>query len=114
MAQVVRAVEAVVSLRAYREEVLAHSPAIARHDPGGIKGVFFGDDFHVIENNFGLIEINTNAGGAMLNAVLSRAQQSLNGAPGTDPSSWIVQTPTRHLMRSGQSSHERPRKGQHR
>lgn len=113
MAQVVRAVEAVVSLRAYREEVLAHSPAIARHDPGGIKGVFFGDDFHVTENNFGLIEINTNAGGA-LNAVLSRAQQSLNGAPGTAPGSWSVQTPTRHLMRSGQSSHECPRKGQHR
>ncbi|SDO59934.1 hypothetical protein SAMN04489798_3367 [Pseudomonas arsenicoxydans] len=76
MAQVVRAVESVVALPAYREEVLAHSPTIARHDPGGVKGVFFGYDFHVTENNFGLIEINTNAGGAMLNAVLSRAQHA--------------------------------------
>ena len=76
MAQVVRAVESVVALPAYREEVLAHSPAIARHDPGGAKGVFFGYDFHVTQNNFGLIEINTNAGGAMLNAVLSRAQHA--------------------------------------
>jgi hypothetical protein len=76
MAQVVRAVESVVALPAYREEVLAHSPAIARHDPGGVKGVFFGYDFHVTENSFGLIEINTNAGGAMLNVVLSRAQHA--------------------------------------
>ena len=42
----------------------------------GAKGVLFGYDFHVTQNNFGLIEINTNAGGAMLNAVLSRAQHA--------------------------------------
>ncbi len=76
MAQVVRAIESVVALPAYRDEVLATAPAIARHDPGGAKGVFFGYDFHVTEGNFGLIEINTNAGGAMLNAVLARAQRA--------------------------------------
>jgi len=76
MAQVVRAVESVIALPAYREEVLARSPAIARHDPGGAKGVFFGYDFHVTEGGFGLIEINSNAGGAMLNAVLARAQRA--------------------------------------
>ena len=76
MALVVRAVESVVRLPAYRSEVLAMSPAIARHDPGGAKGVFFGYDFHVAEGRFGLIEINTNAGGAMLNAVLARAQRA--------------------------------------
>jgi hypothetical protein len=38
--------------------------------------VFFGYDFHVTEGGFGLIEINTNAGGAMLNAVLARAQRA--------------------------------------
>lgn len=75
MAQVVAAVEAVVALPAYREEVLARAPAIARHDPGA-KGVFFGFDFHVEEAGFGLIEINTNAGGAMLNAVVARAQRA--------------------------------------
>ena len=76
MAQVVRAMEAVVSMPAYREKVLAQSPAIARHDPGGAKGVFFGYDFHVTEGGFGLIEVNTNAGGALLNAVLARAQRA--------------------------------------
>jgi hypothetical protein len=76
MAQVVQAIESVVALPAYREEVLALAPAIARHDPGGAKGVFFGYDFHVAEGAFGLIEINTNAGGAMLNAVLARAQRA--------------------------------------
>jgi hypothetical protein len=76
MATVVQAVESVVALPAYREEVLATAPPIARHDPGGAKGVFFGYDFHVTEGGFGLIEINTNAGGAMLNTVLARAQRA--------------------------------------
>ena len=76
MARLIQAVESVVALPAYREEVLARSPAIARHDPGGAKSVFFGYDFHVTERGFGLIEINTNAGGAMLNAVLARAQRA--------------------------------------
>ncbi|MGV3591773.1 MAG: hypothetical protein ACO1PZ_08780 [Gammaproteobacteria bacterium] len=73
MANVVQAVESVVALPAWREEVLAWAPAAARHDTGA-KGVFFGYDFHVAADTFGLIEINTNAGGAMLNAVLAHAQ----------------------------------------
>lgn len=76
MDRVVQAVESVVAMPAYRDEVLAAAPPIARHDPGGAKGVFFGYDFHVAESSFGLIEINTNAGGAMLNAVLARAQRT--------------------------------------
>ena len=76
MDQLVRAIESVVALPGYRDEVLATAPAIARHDPGGAKSVFFGYDFHVTEGGFGLIEINTNAGGAMLNAVLARAQRA--------------------------------------
>ncbi len=76
MARVVQAIESVVALPTYRDEVLAAAPPIARHDPGGAKGVFFGYDFHVTEGGFGLIEINTNAGGAMLNAVLARAQHA--------------------------------------
>ena len=89
MAQVVKAVESVVAMPAYREGILCVAPAIARHAPGA-RGVFFGYDFHVTEGAFGLIEINTNAGGAMLNAVLSRAQhaccaavQGLMPAPAT-------------------------------
>jgi hypothetical protein len=80
MAQVVRAIESVVALPAYRDAVLATAPAIARHDPGGAKGVFFGYDFHATEGGVGLIEINTNAGGAMLNAVLARAQRACGAA----------------------------------
>jgi len=76
MARVVQAIESVVARPAYRDEVLATAPTIARHDPGGAKGAFFGYDFHVTEGSFGLIEINTDAGGAMLNAVLARAQRA--------------------------------------
>ncbi|WP_293467845.1 hypothetical protein [Polaromonas sp.] len=76
MAALVQAIESVVALPAYRAAVLAQSPDIARHDPGGALGVFFGYDFHVTEGGFGLIEINTNAGGALLNAVLARAQRA--------------------------------------
>jgi len=76
MANVVRAVESVVALPAYRSRVLEGAPAIVRHDPGGAKGVFFGYDFHLREDDIGLIEINTNAGGAMLNAVMARAHRA--------------------------------------
>ncbi|WP_041836035.1 hypothetical protein [Diaphorobacter sp. ED-3] len=76
MARVVQAIEAVVALPAYREQVLADAPAIARDGTGGSQGVFFGYDFHLDQDRLGLIEINTNAGGAMLNAVLARAQRS--------------------------------------
>lgn len=74
MADLIHAVEAVVALPAYRAEVLARSPLIAQHGSGA-KGVFFGYDFHIADTGFGLIEINTNAGGAMLNAILARAQR---------------------------------------
>lgn len=76
MAQVVRAIESVVAMSSYRAEALAHASEIARHDPGGAKGVFFGYDFHLHEDQLGLIEVNTNAGGAMLNALLARAQHA--------------------------------------
>lgn len=76
MADVVRAIESVVALPAYRSRILDGAPAIARHDPGGAKGVFFGYDFHLRGDAIGLIEINTNAGGAMLNAVMARAHRA--------------------------------------
>lgn len=83
MRTLVQTIESVVALPAYREHVLARSPASARHDPGGARGVFMGYDFHVTEGGFGLIEINTNAGGAMLNAVLARAQRAC--CPAVEP-----------------------------
>ena len=75
MAKVIRAVEEVVALPAYREAALAWAPEIAQHDPG-TPGVFMGYDFHLGADGPRLIEINTNAGGAMLNAVLGRAQRA--------------------------------------
>lgn len=76
MRRLIQAVEAVVALPAYRERVLARSPEIARHPAARARGVFFGYDFHVAQEGFGLIEVNTNAGGAMLNAVLGRAHRA--------------------------------------
>ena len=74
MAELIRAVETVVALSAYRES-LAWMPEIARFDSGA-RGVFMGYDFHLGPQGPRLIEINTNAGGAMLNAVLGRAQRA--------------------------------------
>ena len=74
--EVVRALESVIGLPAYRELVLADAPGIARIEPHGARGVFFGYDFHPDGANLGLIEINTNAGGAMLNAAMARAHRT--------------------------------------
>ncbi|AOW13347.1 hypothetical protein LPB72_09885 [Hydrogenophaga crassostreae] len=76
MAQVMQAVESVVALPAFREQVLAAAPQIARLGTSGPLGVFFGYDFHLSHGQLALIEVNTNAGGAMLNAVLARAQRA--------------------------------------
>lgn len=76
MQQLVQAIEAVAELPAYRAQVLADAPEIARQAPSGAKGVFFGYDFHLHEEGIALIEVNTNAGGAMLNATLARAQRA--------------------------------------
>jgi hypothetical protein len=75
MAAAIRAVEAVIALPAYREAALAWAPEIARHDSGAA-GAFIGYDFHLGADGPRLIEINTNAGGALLNAILARAQRA--------------------------------------
>ena len=73
MAEVVAAVERVAALPAWAERVLAWAPATARHETRAA-GVFMGYDFHLGEAGPQLIEINTNAGGALLNAALAQAQ----------------------------------------
>lgn len=75
MRELITAIESVIALPAYRQAVLADVPAVATHTSGA-RGVFMGYDFHVTEDGFGLIEINTNAGGAMLNALMARAQRA--------------------------------------
>ncbi len=76
MAQVVQAVTSVAALPAYQEDALAQAPELARLGEAGSHGVFLGYDFHVTDEQVGLIEINTNAGGALLNAALARAQRA--------------------------------------
>jgi hypothetical protein len=67
----IRAIIAVTELPGYRDRVLATAPSIARH-PTPAAGLFFGYDFHLTPEGPALIEINTNAGGALVcSAVLS-------------------------------------------
>lgn len=75
MQRVVQAVERIAMLPAYQCEALAYAGAVARRDFGP-RGVFMGYDFHITAEGPKLIEINTNAGGAFLNAVLQQAQQA--------------------------------------
>lgn len=75
MAAVVAAIERVVALPAWQETVLGWAPPIARRTTAAA-GVFLGYDFHLGEGGPRLIEINTNAGGALLNAILGRAQRA--------------------------------------
>ncbi|MEZ5563210.1 MAG: hypothetical protein R3F27_09695 [Gammaproteobacteria bacterium] len=74
MTAIIAAVESVVQVPAYREAVLARAPEMARTDPGP-RSVFMGFDFHLLPHGPQLIEINTNAGGPLLNVALARAQQ---------------------------------------
>jgi hypothetical protein len=72
MADLVTAIESVIALPAYRAHALAQAPEIARL-PTKARGVFMGYDFHLTEAGPKLIEINTNAGGGLLNAYLLAA-----------------------------------------
>lgn len=73
MQRVVRAVESVAAIPDYHGHVMQHAPDIARFKPGPI-GVFMGYDFHLGPDGPRLIEVNTNAGGALINAYLLHAQ----------------------------------------
>jgi hypothetical protein len=75
IAAMIAAVESVVGSPGYRESVLSRAPRIAQLDPGP-RGVFLGYDFHLTSHGPQLIEINTNAGGALLNMALARSQQA--------------------------------------
>jgi hypothetical protein len=76
-ATIARAVEAlhrVARLPGFQARVLAHAPAIAQCDPGAA-GAFMGYDFHLGDHGPRLIEINTNAGGALLHAAALMAHR---------------------------------------
>ena len=71
----VAALERVIALPAWQQQALDRAPPIARLDHGPA-GVFMGYDFHLAEDGPRLIEINSNAGGALLNAALARAHRA--------------------------------------
>ena len=75
MARLIRVVEEVVANPHFRRTALAWAPEIARYDPHSPGGLL-GYDFHLAADGPQLIEINTNPGGAMLNAVMGRAHRS--------------------------------------
>jgi len=69
METVIAAVEEVVKLPGWIAETFSSRSA---------RGVFFGYDFHLNESGAHLIEINTNAGGAFLNALLLASQSNIS------------------------------------
>ncbi|MGS5087423.1 hypothetical protein ACVC7V_13080 [Hydrogenophaga sp. A37] len=71
----VAALERVIALPAWQQQALARAPQIASLDHGPA-GVFMGYDFHLAHEGPRLIEINSNAGGALLNAALARAHRA--------------------------------------
>lgn len=66
--QLVKAVFKICELPLFQKLVLDHAPPIAKHKQD-VAGVFYGFDFHLGVNGPQLIEINTNAGGAMICAL---------------------------------------------
>lgn len=73
MQEAVRVLHEAMTSKAWRDHVHATQPTGLPKVP---RGVFMGYDFHLTESGPKLIEINTNAGGAMLNLALTRAQHA--------------------------------------
>lgn len=75
MKAVVEAIESAAALPPFRAAALGWAPPIAASDFGPV-GALMGYDFHLTEAGPVLIEVNTNAGGAFLNAALAKAQRA--------------------------------------
>ncbi|WP_306252983.1 hypothetical protein [Parvularcula sp. IMCC14364] len=73
--QSVAALNAVFKSNHYREEVFAAHPDLAQCQPD-TRSVLTGFDFHLTPEGPKLIEVNTNAGGALLVSSMMRAQQA--------------------------------------
>jgi hypothetical protein len=72
VARVVSLLFRIAHSRPYQERVDEGADGTCLHDPG-TSGVFMGYDFHLTEEGPRLIEINTNAGGALLNGLHTAA-----------------------------------------
>ncbi len=75
MAELVAALEEIVALPAWQQRVLGWAPPAAKRECAA-RGAFLGYDFHIGDDGPRLIEINTNAGGGLLNARLAAAQRA--------------------------------------
>lgn len=75
--QLITAIEEVIAFPAYQQYVLKYAPSSAAFIPKA-RGVFLGYDFHLTPTGSQLIEINTNAGGALLNALLIQSQKTIH------------------------------------
>lgn len=77
---IIAAIEQVIALPAYQARVLAYAPRSAQFRPEA-RGVFLGYDFHLDDEGPKLIEINTNAGGALINLLLTKAHNPCESCP---------------------------------
>lgn len=75
MNQLISVIEKIIHLEKFQQIIFDRSPQIARKAFGPL-GVFMGYDFHLSDDGPKLIEINTNAGGALLNLELAKAQEA--------------------------------------
>jgi hypothetical protein len=73
MKDLIQSLEKVISSRPFKDRVLKDAPEFAWAEKGP-RGVFMGYDFHLASDGPKLIEINTNAGGGLLNVELAHAQ----------------------------------------
>ncbi len=64
-----------MQLQQMRAVIAAVEDAVGASEPHVALGVFYGYDFHLNEQGAHLIEINSNAGGALLNALLIDSQR---------------------------------------
>ena len=82
IAQAVAVLHRVMALPAWLAHAMEQANPIAQYNFGP-SGVFMGYDFHLSPDGPRLIEINTNAGGAFLNAALARAHRACCESMGT-------------------------------
>lgn len=66
-----------VQLQQMKSVISAVEEVVGAPDPNAALGVFYGYDFHLNEQGAHLIEINSNAGGGFLNALLIDSQHGL-------------------------------------
>ena len=77
---IIAAIERVIAMPTYQQRVLAYAPKSAQFHPKAL-GAFLGYDFHLDESGPRLIEINSNAGGALINLLLSKTYSACDNCP---------------------------------